>query len=53
MSTTAGGIMPIKSLDGNAISEGRVGPITKVIWDGYWALRYDPALSFEVDYSAA
>ena len=53
MSTTAGGIMPIKSLDGNAISEGRVGPITKVIWDGYWALRYDPALSFEVDDSAA
>ena len=53
MSTTAGGIMPITSLDGNAINGGRVGPITKVIWDGYWALRYDPALSFEVDYSAA
>lgn len=35
MSTTAGGIMPITSLDGNAINE-RVGPITTVIWDGYW-----------------
>lgn len=53
MSTTAGGIMPITSLDGNAINGGNVGPITKVIWDRYWALHYDPAFSFEIDYSAA
>lgn len=53
MSTTAGGIMPITSLDGNAINGGNVGPITKVIWDRYWALHYDPAFSFEIDYSVA
>lgn len=53
MSTTAGGIMPITSLDGNAINGGRVGPITKVIWDGYWALHYDPAFTFEIDYGTA
>lgn len=52
MSTTAGGIMPITSLDGNAINGGNVGPITKVIWDRYWALHYDPAFSFQIDYSA-
>lgn len=53
MSTTAGGVMPITSLDGNAINGGNVGPITKVIWDRYWALHYDPAFSFEIEYSAA
>lgn len=53
MSTTAGGVMPITSLDGNAINGGNVGPITKVIWDRYWALHYDPAFTFEIDYGTA
>lgn len=50
MSTTAGGIMPITSLDGRPINGGRLGPVTKTIWDGYWALHYDPAFSFAIDY---
>ncbi|PWY87073.1 branched-chain amino acid aminotransferase [Aspergillus sclerotioniger CBS 115572] len=48
--TTAGGIMPITTLDGKPVNGGQIGPITKKIWDGYWAMHYDPAYSFEVTY---
>lgn len=51
MCTTAGGIMPITSLDGQPVNGGKVGPITKTIWDGYWAMHYDPAYSFEISYN--
>lgn len=50
MSTTAGGIMPITTLDDRPVGAGDVGPITKSIWDEYWAMHYDPAYSFEVKY---
>ncbi|KAJ5625381.1 hypothetical protein N7510_001690 [Penicillium lagena] len=50
MCTTAGGIMPITSLDGQPVKDGEIGPITKKIWDGYWAMHSDPAYSFEVQY---
>lgn len=39
MCTTAGGIMPITTLDGKLVGDGKVGPITKRIWDGYWAMH--------------
>ncbi|ORY16133.1 aminotransferase [Clohesyomyces aquaticus] len=50
MCTTAGGIMPITVLDGEPVNGGKIGLITKMIWDGYWAMHYDPAYSFEVEY---
>ncbi|RAH43201.1 aminotransferase class IV [Aspergillus brunneoviolaceus CBS 621.78] len=50
MCTTAGGIMPITTLDGQPVKDGKVGPITKKIWDGYWAIHYDPAFSFAIAY---
>ncbi|OAA57624.1 Aminotransferase, class IV [Niveomyces insectorum RCEF 264] len=50
MCTTAGGIMPITSLDGKPIKDGAVGPITRKIWDEYWAMHYKPAYSFEIKY---
>lgn len=53
MCTTAGGIMPITSLDGQPVKDGKIGPITSKIWDGYWAMHYDPTYSFEVDYDGA
>ncbi|EXJ89053.1 hypothetical protein A1O3_02117 [Capronia epimyces CBS 606.96] len=53
MCTTAGGIMPITSLDGQPVNGGQIGPITKKIWDDYWALHYDPAFSFEIKYDEA
>lgn len=53
MCTTAGGIMPITTLDGEKVKEGKVGPITKAIWDEYWSMHYDPAYSFEIKYGDA
>ncbi|KAK3641927.1 hypothetical protein LTR56_011028 [Elasticomyces elasticus] len=50
MCTTAGGIMPITELDGQAVNGGGVGPITKSIWDVYWGMHHDPTYSFEVAY---
>lgn len=53
MSTTAGGIMPISTLDGQPIKDGQVGPITKRIWDTYWEMHYDDKYSFEINYKGA
>lgn len=53
MCTTAGGIMPITTLDDKPVNDGKIGPITKLIWDGYWAQHYESAFSFEIDYNAA
>ena len=50
MCTTAGGIMPITTLDGEKIKDGKLGPITKAIWDKYWAMHWDPRFSVAVDY---
>lgn len=48
--TTAGGVMPIASIDGQPINGGQIGPITKLVWDGYWDLHYDPSYSFAINY---
>lgn len=49
--TTAGGVMPLTTLDGRPVGDGKVGPITTAIWEGYWAAHYDPRLSFAIDYA--
>ena len=50
MSTTAGGIMPIAVLDDKPIGDGKVGPISRKIWDTYWAMHWDDKFSFAIDY---
>ncbi|MDR3512435.1 MAG: aminotransferase class IV [Caulobacteraceae bacterium] len=50
MCTTAGGIMPITTLDGQPVGGGQVGPVTSAIWDRYWALHADPTLTMQIDY---
>jgi branched-subunit amino acid aminotransferase/4-amino-4-deoxychorismate lyase len=50
MCTTAGGIMPITSLDGKPVKDGQIGPITKRIWDEYWAMHYDSRFSYAINY---
>jgi branched-subunit amino acid aminotransferase/4-amino-4-deoxychorismate lyase len=50
MCTTAGGVMPITRLDGRDIKDGNLGPITKAIWDEYWAMHWNPKYTIEVDY---
>ncbi|KAK2604642.1 hypothetical protein N8I77_007555 [Diaporthe amygdali] len=44
------GIMPTTELDGNLVKDGKLGPITKDIWDGYCAIYYDPKFIFEIDF---
>lgn len=48
--STAGGVMPLATLDGEKIGDGKVGPITRRIWEDYWAAHYDPKYSFAVEY---
>ncbi|EXF77330.1 hypothetical protein CFIO01_12985 [Colletotrichum fioriniae PJ7] len=50
MSTTAGGIMPITTLDGKPVNDGKVGDITRAIWDEYWAMHYEDEFSFKITY---
>lgn len=50
MCTTAGGIMPITILDEKPVNGGKLGPITKKIWDDYWAMHYDDRYSFVINY---
>jgi branched-subunit amino acid aminotransferase/4-amino-4-deoxychorismate lyase len=53
MCTTAGGIMPITTLDEKPVKEGKVGLITKNIWDTYWAMHWDLKYTIAVNYGAA
>jgi branched-subunit amino acid aminotransferase/4-amino-4-deoxychorismate lyase len=48
--TTAGGVMPITRLDGQAVGTGEVGPISKALWKAYWDAHRDPELSFAITY---
>ncbi|ETS77695.1 hypothetical protein PFICI_09757 [Pestalotiopsis fici W106-1] len=50
MCTTAGGIMPITTLDGKPVNGGKIGPITKKIWDEYWAMHFNDKYSFAITY---
>ncbi|KAH6950860.1 aminotransferase [Fusarium avenaceum] len=50
MCTTAGGIMPITTLDDKPVADGKVGPITNKIWDRYWAMHWEDEFSFKIDY---
>lgn len=50
LSTTAGGVMPIVTLDDAPVGNGKVGPITTLLRDAYWAAHYDDRYSFAVDY---
>lgn len=48
--TTAGGVMPITTLDGAPVGDGEVGPVTKALWKGYWDAHRDPEISFPINY---
>jgi branched-chain amino acid aminotransferase len=50
MCTTAGGIMPVRSLDGVPISGGKPGPITTKLRDAFWKAHDDPKYLTPVNY---
>jgi len=53
LTSTAGGVMPVTTLDGQPVGDGRPGPVTAALRDAYWALHTDPRYTTEVDYSGA
>lgn len=50
LTSTAGGVMPVATLDGRPVGEGRPGPMTTAIRERYWELHRDPRYTLAVDY---
>ena len=52
IATSAGGVLPVTTVDNRAIGDGMVGPITRKLVQTYWAWHTDPAYSLAVNCSA-
>jgi branched-chain amino acid aminotransferase len=52
LTSTAGGVMPVRTLDGAPVGQGAPGPVTLDLREAYWALHHDDAHSSPVDYAA-
>ena len=50
LTSTAGGIVPVKSVDGKIIGDGSVGLVTQRLTKMYWQLHEDDAYTTPVDY---
>lgn len=53
LTSTAGGIMPVKSVDGHAVGSQTPGSVTRQLKDMYWGLHDDPAYATPVKYELA
>lgn len=52
MTSTAGGIMPVTTIDGRQLGDGKPGPITRALRQAYWDAHDDPRWTTPVDYGA-
>ena len=50
LSSTAGGVIPVTTVDGGAVGNGEPGAVTRRLRDGYWDLHDDPRFSLPVRY---
>jgi branched-subunit amino acid aminotransferase/4-amino-4-deoxychorismate lyase len=50
LTSTAGGVMPVATLDGRPVGSGSPGPVTAAIRNRYWALHEDPRYTVALDY---
>ena len=50
LTSTAGGVIPVTTVDGEAVGSGEPGPLTRRLRDAYWALHEDPRFSQPVSY---
>lgn len=50
ITSTAGGVMPVTTLDGAPVGDGRPGPVTTRLRELYWAAHTDPRWAEPVDY---
>ena len=48
ISSTAGGIIPLTTVDGEGLGKGKPGPVTLRLRDAYWKLHEDPRFSLPV-----
>ena len=48
--STAGGVMPVTTLDDNPVGDGHPGPVTLDLRERYWALHRDSYYTMPVDY---
>ncbi len=53
LTSTAGGVMPVATLDGKPVGSGSAGPLTTVIRDRYWELHEDPRFTVAVEYGSS
>lgn len=53
LTSTAGGIMPITTLDGKPVADGKRGPVTKRLHDLYWQRQEEGWLATPVPYEDA
>jgi branched-subunit amino acid aminotransferase/4-amino-4-deoxychorismate lyase len=53
LTSTAGGVMPVATLDGESVGSGSPGPITAAIRDRYWEIHDDPRYTLSVDYEGS
>jgi branched-chain amino acid aminotransferase len=52
ITSTAGGIMPVTSVNGEPVGSGAPGPLTASLRERYWASHEDPRYSTPVRYDA-
>jgi branched-chain amino acid aminotransferase len=50
LSSTAGGVIPVTTVDGEAVGNGEPGPLTRQLREAYWALHDDLRFSLPVHY---
>ena len=50
ITSTAGGIMPVTRIDGEAVGSGLPGALTNRLNQAYWALHENPDYTTPVDY---
>lgn len=51
LSTSGGGVLPVRQVDDRTIGNGAPGAITARLVETYWAWHADPAYSLPIDYS--
>jgi branched-chain amino acid aminotransferase len=50
LTSTAGGVMPVTTIDGRQLGDGAPGPITTQLRSAYWEAHDDPRWTTPVDY---
>ena len=52
ITSTAGGVMPVTRINAKPVGDGKVGPVTRKVFDSYWSRKAEGWLGTPVDYPA-